>query len=175
LPLPMQETELNACLDFVKARLSNYLLERGQRFDIVAAVQEVQGSNPYRASRACAQLTAWTNRKDWSEILPAFSRCVRITRDIKQDFKPDPTLMESEEEKTLYQSIEKALQQPRENGSVDDMLNAFTPIIPSVNLFFDKVLVMAEDPKMRESRLGLLQHIVSLADTVIDFSKLEGF
>lgn len=83
--------------------------------------------------------------------------------------------MESSEEKELYQSIEKALLLPRENGSVDDLLNAFIPIIPSINQFFDKVLVMAEDSKVRESRLGLLQQIVSLADTVIDFSKLEGF
>ena len=48
-------------------------------------------------------------------------------------------------------------------------------IIPAVNLFFDKVLVMTEDLKLQHNRLGLLQQIVSLADHVMDFTKLEGF
>ncbi len=175
LPIKMKENDLHACLDFVKARLSNYLLDGGMHFDIVAAVQEKQGTNPYRAFQACNQLTAWTDRKDWVEILPAFSRCVRITRDISQNLKPDPSLLESPEEKALYEAAQKALQQSRQDGSVDDMLNAFMPMMLPINQFFDKVLVMAEDKKVRESRLGLLQQIVSLSDMVIDFSKLEGF
>ena len=48
-------------------------------------------------------------------------------------------------------------------------------MIPLVNEFFDKVLVIAEDKKLRENRLGLLQHITALADGVADMSKLEGF
>jgi glycyl-tRNA synthetase beta subunit len=58
---------------------------------------------------------------------------------------------------------------------VDDFLNAFLPMLPAVNIFFDKVLVMAEDRKLRENRLGLLQRIVGLADGAADMSKLEGF
>jgi glycyl-tRNA synthetase len=37
------------------------------------------------------------------------------------------------------------------------------------------VLVMAEDAKVRENRLGLLQRIASLSSGIADFSKLEGF
>jgi len=175
VPIQMKETDLQACVDFVKARLSNYLLDAGMRFDIVAAVLEEQGANPYRALQASRQLTAWTAREDWVEILPAFSRCVRITRDVKQSFTPEPSLLESPEEKTLYRSVEKALQQSRQDGSLDDMLNAFLPLVHPINQFFDKVLVMDQDKNVRESRLGLLQQIVSLSDSVVDFSKLEGF
>ena len=48
-------------------------------------------------------------------------------------------------------------------------------MIPAVNTFFDKVLVMADDQALRENRLGLLQRISALANGVADFSKLEGF
>ena len=58
---------------------------------------------------------------------------------------------------------------------MDDFLTAFLPMIPAVNVFFDQVLVMAEDPKLRENRLGLLQRIVSLAEGIVDLSKMEGF
>ncbi len=48
-------------------------------------------------------------------------------------------------------------------------------MIPSVNEFFDKVLVMADDKILKENRLGLLQKISGLANGVADLSKLEGF
>ena len=63
----------------------------------------------------------------------------------------------------------------RQTGSVDDFLNAFEPLIPAVNSFFDKVLVMAEDPAVRENRLGLLQRIAALMKGAADLSRLEGF
>jgi glycyl-tRNA synthetase len=48
-------------------------------------------------------------------------------------------------------------------------------MIPAINEFFDKVLVMAEAKSVKENRLGLLQRIASLADGIADLSKLEGF
>jgi glycyl-tRNA synthetase beta subunit len=48
-------------------------------------------------------------------------------------------------------------------------------MIPAINRFFDKVLVMVEDPRQRSNRLGLLQRIAALAEGVADMAKLEGF
>lgn len=175
LPMEAKPADLTACVDFVKARFSNYLLDKGFHYDIVAAVEVAQGNTPYRAFQAAQQLTNWVARKDWLEILQTFSRCVRITRDIPQRFTPDEKLLVDEEEKQLYHATQNACNQTRQDGSVDDLMNTFTPIIPAVNLFFDKVLVMEEDLKLQHNRLGLLQQIVSLADHVMDFTKLEGF
>jgi glycyl-tRNA synthetase beta subunit len=55
------------------------------------------------------------------------------------------------------------------------MLNAFSPMIPAVNRFFDEVLVMVEEKDLRQTRLALLQRIAALSDGVADFSCLEGF
>ncbi|MDP3185094.1 MAG: hypothetical protein Q8M58_07480, partial [Anaerolineales bacterium] len=60
-------------------------------------------------------------------------------------------------------------------GDVDAFLSVVVDIIPFINIFFDKVLVMAEEKAIRENRLGLLQQIASFADSVADMSKLEGF
>jgi glycyl-tRNA synthetase len=48
-------------------------------------------------------------------------------------------------------------------------------LIPAISAFFDKVLVMAEDQKVKENRLGLLQKIAALSKGIADLSKLEGF
>jgi len=48
-------------------------------------------------------------------------------------------------------------------------------MIPAIDTFFDKVLVMAEKRVLRENRLGLLQRVAGLAKGIADFSRLEGF
>jgi glycyl-tRNA synthetase beta subunit len=78
-------------------------------------------------------------------------------------------------EEALFKALEKAAAASRREGSVDDFLNAFVPMIPAVNEFFDKVLVMADDKALKENRLGLLQRIAALSNGVADLSKLEGF
>jgi glycyl-tRNA synthetase len=58
---------------------------------------------------------------------------------------------------------------------VDEFLNIVVKLIPFINAFFDKVLVMADDEKVRQNRLGLLQRIAALSTGIADLSKLEGF
>ena len=80
LPLEAGPAEKSAVLTFIIERLRNILLDEGERYDVVDAVLSVQGSNPARASRAVKELSKWVQRSDWDQILPAYSRCVRITR-----------------------------------------------------------------------------------------------
>ena len=73
----------------------------------------------------------------------------------------------------MYKAVhENAKVQP---STVDEFLNIVVKLVPSINAFFDKVLVMAEDKKVKENRLGLLQKIAALSNNVADLSKLEGF
>ena len=80
-----------------------------------------------------------------------------------------------EAEIELFSALIIAEETHRAPGSVNDFLNAFLPMIPAINRFFDDVLVMTDDEKLRLNRLGLLQRIASLAHGVADMSKLEGF
>jgi glycyl-tRNA synthetase len=85
----------------------------------------------------------------------------------------DEKLLAEKEEKDLYAAIQKAVSgQP---STVDEFLEIVVKLIPSINAFFDKVLVMAEDKKVKENRLGLLQKIASLSNGIADLSALDGF
>jgi len=87
----------------------------------------------------------------------------------------DEGIFDEEAETILYEALLAAEDRERKAGSVDDFLNAFTPLMPQIDEFFDQVLVMVEDERVRENRLGLLQRISALADGVVDMSRLEGF
>ncbi len=174
LPIPATPESQAACLEFIQGRLQSLLLEQGNRYDIVAAVMAVQGNNPAGAVRAIGALAERASRPDWNTILPAYARCVRITRDQP---RATATLAACAEpvERELLTAVQAAGAAARRPGSVADFFTAFEPLIPLINRFFDTVLVMAEDPAVRANRLGLLQRIAALAEGVADFSKLEGF
>jgi glycyl-tRNA synthetase len=177
LPIPMDPEVLLACQNFIVERLRNLMLENGSRFDVVDAVISAQGFNPARANQSVKQLSTWVNRPDWHSILPAYARCVRITRDITQTYEVIPQTFAEKAEQSLYAALllaEKSLHFARVN-SADGFLTAFLPMIPDINRFFDEVLVMSEDVILRQNRLGLLQRIVALGSDVADMSKLEGF
>ncbi|NSW51479.1 MAG: glycine--tRNA ligase subunit beta [Anaerolineae bacterium] len=174
-PVSCSPEDKASILEFFQARLKNYLLELNYRYDIVDAVLARQSMNPAGAARAAVQLTSWVNRTDWNGILPAFSRCVRITRGLSQQFSLDMSALETTEETTLAEAVNDTAQLLQGNTDVDRFLEAFTPMVPLVNAFFDAVLVMDENQRLRENRLALLQKISAFADSCADLSCLEGF
>jgi glycyl-tRNA synthetase len=175
LPLHADPDRLADCLDFISERLRNVLLDQGYRYDVVDAVLAAQGYNPAGTMRAVKELSIWVEREDWHTILPAYARCVRITRDIAEKHKVLPDVLTESAENELYSAVKEANLAERRFGSVDDLLKAFIPMIPVINRFFDDVLVMTDDLAQRANRLGLLQMIVSMAEDEVDMSRLEGF
>jgi glycyl-tRNA synthetase len=175
LPIASSAESQAACVDFIVGRLRSFLLEQGTRYDIVEAVLAEQQSNPARVFRAARELTQWVARPDWNTILPAYARCVRITRDQKERFTVSPDAFADPAEGEFLRALETAEQAPRKAGSVEDLLTAFLPLIPVINRFFEAVLVMAEEPAVRANRLGLLQRVAALAKGIADFTRLEGF
>jgi glycyl-tRNA synthetase len=175
LPLTTQPEVLVECLEFIIGRMRNYLIEQGYRYDVVDAVLTVQKNNPFGCAQAVKDLSEWIKRPDWRQILPAFARCVRITRSIKEEYTVDERVFTDSAEKELYKALLKTENTPRKAGSVQDFLQAFLEMIPAINRYFDEVLVMAEDVILQQNRLATLQRISNLAKDIADFSNLEGF
>lgn len=173
-PVEVTESMQAQILDFLAGRLNVLLREMGYRYDVVEAVLAAQFANPAAARRAVEQLQAWVLRPDWESILPAYARCVRIlkTADSRPQSVDESRLLEPEE-KALYQAIRSTVLRPP--SSVNEMLEIVRTLIPAINAFFDKVLVMAEDEAVRANRLALVGQIASLAHGLADLSRLEGF
>ncbi len=176
LPIPTSPETQSACLGFITGRLRAFLIEQeGLRYDMVDAVLAAQAHNPAGAMRAVRELSQAVSAADWNTTLPAYARCVRITRDLQEQFSITPAAFADAAENALYEALLKAETAPRRQGSVADFLKAFLPMIPAINRFFEAVLVMAEDPGLRANRLGLLQRIARLPQGAADLSLLEGF
>ncbi|MBZ4652913.1 MAG: glyS, partial [Peptococcaceae bacterium] len=53
-----------------------------------------------------------------------------------------------------------------------EIIKELSRLAQPINRFFTELMVMAEDEKVRENRLGLLLRIVELTRTVGDLSKI---
>jgi glycyl-tRNA synthetase len=180
-PIEVSDQAQAQVLDFLSGRLSVALKDMGYRYDVVDAVLAEQFANPAAAARAVQQLQAWVERPDWREILPGYARCVRILKTVDdRQWTIDGGLQTVEEsrfvdaeEKALYQALRATVHCPP--STVNEFLETVVKLLPAINAFFDKVLVMAEDKAVRNNRLALVGQIASLSKGLADLSKLEGF
>ncbi|MFZ5820798.1 MAG: glycine--tRNA ligase subunit beta [Chloroflexota bacterium] len=173
-PIQVSQEAQTQILDFIAGRLSVVLKDMGYRYDVVDAALAEQSANPAASARAVKQLQAWVGRGDWHEILPGYARCVRIIRSVGSEQRAEirEQLFVEAEEKKLYTALQTVSRQP---STINEFLEAVVNLIPSINAFFDKVLVMAEDEKVRTNRLALVGQIANLSNGLADMSKLEGF
>jgi len=115
-------------------------------------------------------------REDWDEILPAYSRCVRIIRSAKVDsgqLSVNRDQLVESAEKDLYEAILNT--ENRRLNTVDEALSSIETLVPAINHFFDNVLVMDEDEAIKTNRLALVGMVARLPDGIADLSHLEGF
>ncbi|GAB4545856.1 MAG: glycine--tRNA ligase [Anaerolineales bacterium] len=176
-PIEASEDAQKQILEFIAGRLKVVLGDMGFKHDVVEAVLAAQSNNPAGTVRAVKQLEAWVKREDWSSILDGFARCVRIlrsqTEDKGQKTEIDEKVFIENAEKELYKAIQTSVIRPL--STVNDLLETIAALIPSITAFFDKVMVMAEDEKVKQNRLALVGQISNLSRGIADLSKLEGF
>jgi glycyl-tRNA synthetase beta chain len=58
------------------------------------------------------------------------------------------------------------------DGRYSDAIREMARIQPLVSAFFEKVLVMAKDEKVKNNRLALLKNLSVLFASVADFSRI---
>jgi len=175
LPVPADPEVLDEIETFIRQRLQRCLLDQGYRYDLVDAVLGERGDNPYLAARTVEEFGPWVERGDWMDLLNAYARCVRITREFERTFPLDPEALVEPASRALYAAFRVADQAVAPRSNIGSLFEALLPMISPINLFFDEVLVMDPDEKLRENRLALLQRIAGLADGIVDLSRMEGF
>jgi glycyl-tRNA synthetase len=175
MPIPVSDQVLVDVAAFIVERLRGWLRDEGWRYDVVDAVLAQRGTDPYGARRAAAQLTAWVDRADWADLLNAYGRCIRIVREQPNTARYQPGLDPEPATLELGEAVRAARGQVTPDSDVDRLFTALHPMIAAINRFFDEVLVMHEDPALRQNRLALLHEIWGLSRGIVDVTKLEGF
>jgi glycyl-tRNA synthetase beta chain len=109
-------------------------------------------------------------REDFEHLAVAFKRAKNILGEQKAP-AVDAGLLTEAAERELHAAVARL---SGTDGSYEGRLRALAGLRAPVDRFFDDVLVMAEDEKIRANRLGLLSKALSLFYRIADISKLGG-
>ena len=103
-----------------------------------------------------------------------FKRLKNITKD-NSEISIKKSLLKNNFEIYLYDSlegIEKSLSIDSINKNPEDSLKRVLDTAPSLTKFFDNVLVMDEDEKLRQNRLNLLTRMKNIISGFANFSEI---
>jgi glycyl-tRNA synthetase beta chain len=188
LPLTLSEvagaarsTE-DAMTSFFAERLAFYLKDvRGFAYDVANAVLAAGADNVRDAIARAEGLTAVRGSADFLAISAAFKRIQNILRQAaeKGEYANPETLSEAAlaqpEERALFEAsseLAARVAELRELGDYVAALEAIATLRPTVDAFFDKVMVMAPEPKLRAARLALIQSVLDGFSGIADFSEI---
>ncbi|MHB9073450.1 MAG: glycine--tRNA ligase subunit beta [Desulfobaccales bacterium] len=167
------ETALEV-LDFFQARLQNLLLTEGFEHETITAVLAAGWRDVVDAADKVRALHEVRQSPEFPSLALAFKRVINIAQGAEAG-EVNPAFFEHGEENILYQStklMEEQVAQALEQRDYPGVCCALAGLRVPVDAFFDKVLVMAEDPKLRRNRLALLVRISQTFLKMADFSKI---
>ena len=173
LERPWEETEA-AISAFFRGRMKAYL---GDEFatDLAEAVLAVGHDEPADVRGRLVALSGLKSRPEWAELSVAVKRVANITGEHVHSTVDRGALTE-DAERDLYDAwsevhgdAEAALDGRRYDQALDHLM----ALKPTIDRFFDEVMVMSEDPVERGRRLDLLGHIRALFGRVADFDRIS--
>jgi glycyl-tRNA synthetase beta chain len=176
LPLELSGHAKGEVYEFMLERLRHLLRDRGYAPDEIEAVVS---QSPSRIDLVLAKLDAVKTFRKMPEAESLAEANKRIRNILRKsdatDSQLSEALLQQKEERDLFkfmQDIDPKITLYLQKGDFTASLTATATVQPSVTAFFDKVLVNADDTKLRANRHALLKRLESLMSQVADISKL---
>jgi glycyl-tRNA synthetase beta chain len=171
----------SAVADFFRERLEFYLRDvKGFKYDVVKAVLAVDADNIVDAIARAEAVSKVRPSEDFESISVAFKRIKNILRQAAEGGKQigaeiEQNLLQESGEKALaaqIPEISSRVEKLRRERNHEAALAEISKLRPTVDTFFDKVMVMVDDERVRANRLALLQTLLKEFSTIADFSEI---
>jgi glycyl-tRNA synthetase beta chain len=160
--------------EFVLDRVRHYFKEiRGFQYDEVNAVLASGSDDLVDVESRLIAVQAVRPTENFEPLAASFKRVQNILRQAQftGGSAVESSLLEPGPEADLHADFERVR---REAAGQDykGALETIASLRPKVDLFFDKIMVNAPDPKVRQNRLALLHSILSESSKIADFSEI---
>jgi len=167
---------------FMLDRLRGYLRERDFEVSHIEAVLFTLNGRLHQVLPRLEGVRAFASLEVAKDLAAANKRVQNIMRKNREEIGTDlegaalkPAMLTEAAEKDLYQSmldITPFVQGYLDRGEYGKNLKALVTLKPFIDDFFEKVMVMCEDKRLRLNRALLLQQLGNLMNQVADISKL---
>lgn len=161
--------------EFFIERLTRYLQDKGYRYDEIKAVLAIWNGDVADAKKRCEALKSFRDSPEFVKLVIGQKRVRNILKNVKAAMTVDAEFVNEPAEKALLRMGEKVrpdLDAMIESKNYSELLKLLLEMRPVIDKFFDDVLVMCEDRKLRENRLALVSTINELFLKFADFSQI---
>jgi glycyl-tRNA synthetase beta chain len=180
----LAETTTSAVARFFGERLDFYLREvMGYSYDVAKAVLAAGADDVVDViarAKALTTVRASDVEGHLAAISAAFKRIQNILRQAREKGETYgaaavANALTEPEERALYEQFSSVAPEVESLRAAHRYAEAFGRIAtlrPAVDLFFDKVMVMAPDAALRRNRLSLIAEVVARFSSIADFSEI---
>ena len=167
--------------DFFRERLEFYLREAlGFKYDVVKAAMASGSDDVVDVVARAEAVKSVFHMPEFQAIAAACKRMRNILKQaaekgINPAAKFGLLAESSPEEKGLAAFLEvnaPKIEANRQKKQYGDALHLLSTVREQVDAFFDKVMVMVDDERVRANRLALLQTLLKEFTTIADFSEI---
>ncbi len=176
--LSVDEAAEEKILSFLSQRLLMQVKEKGYGHETAVLALSVAGGRPLQVMRFL-EVFSRLQGMDWFTSLVTSAVRVRniLSKSGGGEKAPDPSLFVKDAENALYDEVQRVLpmvERALEEQDWDGLAGILAELSPPVTAFFDDVLVMDKDEKIKENRIALLVLCNSLFLKVGDLGVLKG-
>jgi glycyl-tRNA synthetase beta chain len=163
--------------EFFKDRLRFYLREvRRFAYDEVNAILAAGDQNVPDCVARCEAIARVRPTENFEPLSMAFKRIRNILTKAggaeKFPGEPQEPLLEEGPERDLYREAGRIFTETADLADYEAVLRRTADLRPFVDTYFDTVLVMAKDERVRQNRLTLLAWLLRAFTRVADFSEI---
>ena len=162
--LPVQKDCADEINEFIVQRLIIFLNDKYKKNVLEACASS---SNPLIDLNDYIERVKVVSTLNNEALLESTNRVIRILKD-ESSISVNPALIKENAEKNLIKKINML----KDNVDYKTYLDEIIAINPAVEKFFEDVLVMDKDEKVKENRLALLTLLKKKYEKLTDFSKL---
>ncbi len=177
--IPLIKETQQQLLDFFMARGQAWYQENKVSMQVIHSVYTLKGTNPFDNHKRLMAVDTF-NTLPLSESLSSINKRVSnilSKSDINvEQLNINKALFEETEEKNLFNDLEQRKEMIEQNSRskhYDNALATLTELKPSVDAFFDKVMVNTDNLEIKHNRLALLYQLRQLFLLVADISLLQ--
>ncbi|MDY0132314.1 MAG: glycine--tRNA ligase subunit beta [Desulforegulaceae bacterium] len=171
---------LNEVMEFFAVRMEQILVDEGYLRDLVSAVISADFDLIPNVWERVSAITALRqkDKESFATLASGFKRVENILKKIKIETDLiDESLFESSEEKALYSKAKDIKEKSAlfvSEGKIKEALFEVSSIKDEVDSFFDHVMVMSDNEKIKNNRIALLSNISNIFKGFADFSRISG-
>ena len=174
VPAEKQDELLGQVEEFITLRLKNIFLDREVPHHVIDLLLSNNELSVADAEGLVNALLA--NRIDENvELVQAFTRMYNLVKDVTYT-GVDESLLKEDAERALYEAATKASEasiDAWDNNDYDAVVAVPATLVPTINTFFEDVMVMDKDEAIKANRLQLVRLAYSVMAIIGDISALK--